>query len=60
MKTYLCLHHVVQDGLGLLRNYYPDMIKNLSTCKSPQQMMGSIIKTYYAEKNNIDPKKVFM
>lgn len=30
----------------------------LSSCKSPQQMLGSLIKTYYAEKNNIDPKDI--
>ncbi len=40
--------------------YHPDMIKNLSTCKSPQQMLGSVIKTYYAKKNNIDPSKLFV
>ena len=38
--------------------YYPDMIKNLSTCKSPQQMAGAVIKTYYAEKMGIDPKDI--
>ncbi len=38
--------------------YYPDMIKHLSTCKSPQQMAGAVIKTYFAEKNNIDPKNI--
>lgn len=43
-----------------VEQYHPDMIKNLSTCKSPQQMMGAIIKTYYADKNNIDPKKIFV
>ncbi len=37
---------------------YPEMIDNLSTCKSPQQMFGAVIKTYYAEKNNIDPKDI--
>ena len=37
---------------------YPDFIENMSTCKSPQQMMGALIKTYYAEKNNIDPKSI--
>ncbi len=36
--------------------YYPDLLKNLSTCKSPQQMTGAVIKTYYAEKEGIDPK----
>lgn len=37
---------------------YPDFIDNLSTCKSPQQMLGAVIKTYYAEKFNIDPKNI--
>ncbi len=41
-------------------HYYPDMLDNVSSCKSPQQMFGAITKTYYAEKNNIDPKKIFM
>ncbi len=41
-------------------HYYPDMLDNLSSCKSPQQMFGAITKTYYAEKNNIDPKKIVM
>lgn len=39
-------------------HYYPDMLPNLSSCKSPQQMTGAIIKTYYAEKENIDPKNI--
>ncbi|HAE37167.1 MAG TPA: ferredoxin, partial [Candidatus Riflebacteria bacterium] len=39
--------------------FYPDMLENLSSCKSPQQMMGAVIKNYYAEKANIDPKKIF-
>ncbi len=38
--------------------YYPDQLDHLSSCKSPQQMMGAIIKTYYAEKHNIDPKDI--
>ena len=38
--------------------YYPDMLAHLSTCKSPQQMLSAIIKTYYAEKNGIDPKDI--
>ncbi|MBN1647402.1 MAG: iron hydrogenase small subunit [Spirochaetales bacterium] len=38
--------------------YAPDMLDNLSTCKSPQQMMGTMIKTYYAEKMGHDPAKV--
>ena len=39
-------------------HYHPDMLDNLSSCKSPQQMFGAMLKTYYAEKNNIDPKKI--
>ena len=37
---------------------YPDMLGNLSTCKSPHQMFGAILKTYYAQKNDIDPKDI--
>lgn len=37
---------------------YPEFIDNLSSCKSPQQMFGAIIKTYYAKKHNIDPKNI--
>ena len=39
---------------------YPEVIPNLSTCKSPHQMFGALIKTYYAEKENIDPSKIFV
>ncbi len=38
--------------------YYPEMLDHLSSCKSPQQMAGAVIKTYYAEKNGIDPKDI--
>ena len=37
---------------------YPDFLDNLSTCKSPQQMLGALVKTFYAEKFNIDPKNI--
>lgn len=39
-------------------HYYPDLLPHLSTCKSPQQMTGAIIKSWYAEKNNINPKDI--
>ena len=39
-------------------HYYPTELAHLSTCKSPQQMQGAVIKTYYAEKNGIDPKDI--
>ncbi len=38
--------------------YYPDFIPNLSSCKSPHEMEGAVIKSYFAEKNNIDPHKI--
>ncbi|MDD3093723.1 MAG: [FeFe] hydrogenase, group A, partial [Clostridia bacterium] len=39
---------------------FPDFLDNLSSCKSPQQMFGALIKSYYAKKNNIDPSKIFV
>lgn len=39
-------------------HYYPEMIPNLSTCKSPQQMFGAVLKTYYAEKMGIPVDKI--
>ena len=38
---------------------FPDLLDNLSTCKSPQQMFGTLAKTYYAELEGIDPAKIF-
>ena len=38
---------------------YPDLLDNLSTCKSPHMMLGALIKSYYAEKNGIDPKEIY-
>ncbi len=38
--------------------YYPDQIDHLSSCKSPQQMFGATVKTYYAQKMGIDPSKI--
>ena len=39
-------------------HYYPEFIPNLSTCKSPHEMAGAMIKTYYAQKAGIDPKSI--
>ncbi len=36
-----------------------DFLENLSTCKSPQQMLGAVIKTYFAEKKNIKPEDIY-
>ena len=38
--------------------YYPEFLPNLSTCKSPHQMEGAVIKSYFAEKNGIDPHDI--
>ena len=44
--------------VDMLEKYHQDMIPNFSTCKSPQSMVGAMAKTYYAEKNAIDPAKI--
>ena len=41
-----------------LEHFYPEYIENLSSAKSPQQMFGALIKTFYAEKKGIDPKDI--
>ncbi len=41
-----------------LEHFYPEYIPNLSSAKSPQQMFGAVIKTYYAKAHNIDPKDI--
>ena len=38
---------------------YPDLIPNLSSCKSPHMMLGAIVKSYYAEQKGIDPKDIY-
>ncbi len=40
--------------------YYADLLDHLSSCKSPHEMQGAIIKSYYAEKNGIDPRDIFV
>ena len=41
-------------------HYFPEFTENLSTCKSPQQMFGAVVKTYYAQKMGWDPKDIVM
>ena len=38
--------------------FYPECLPNLSSCKSPHEMVGAVIKSYFAEKNGIDPKDI--
>ncbi len=44
--------------INFIETFYPDLLGNLSSCKSPQQMFGAVMKTYYAEKMGIDPAKM--
>ena len=46
--------------INYLEFFYPDLIPNVSTCKSPHQMQGAITKTYFAEKMGIDPKDIYV
>jgi NADH-quinone oxidoreductase subunit G len=41
-----------------MEEFYPDLMPNLSTCKSPQQMFGALTKTYFAKAANLDPKNI--
>ncbi len=44
--------------IKFIEHFFPKSLDHLSTCKSPQQMFGAVAKTYYAEKLNIDPRKM--
>ena len=46
--------------INFIEMNYPDLLGHLSTCKSPQEMFGAILKSYYAEKAGIDPNKIFV
>ncbi|MGM0606938.1 MAG: NADH-dependent [FeFe] hydrogenase, group A6 [Candidatus Muiribacteriota bacterium] len=44
--------------IKFMETFYPDLIPNVSTCKSPQQMFGALAKTYYPEKEKLDASKI--
>lgn len=44
--------------IKFIEHKYPELLNNLSTCKSPQQMFGALTKTFFAKKKNIDPSKI--
>jgi iron-only hydrogenase group A len=44
--------------IKFMETFYPDMLSHLSTCKSPQQMLGAVIKSYFAQREGIDPAKI--
>ena len=67
------LLHRIQDGgvlpmitscspgwIKFCEHNFPDMLDNLSSCKSPHEMYGAVIKSYYAEKAGIDPKDIYV
>ncbi len=41
-----------------IEHFYPEYLEHLSSCKSPQQMFGALVKTFYAEEAGIDPKDI--
>ena len=46
--------------IRFIEYYYPELIPNLSTCKSHMQMFGATVKTYWAQKEGIDPKNIYV
>jgi iron-only hydrogenase group A len=46
--------------IKFVEEFYPDLIPNLSSCKSPQQMLGAVIKSYWAQKLGKDPKDIYV
>ena len=44
--------------INYIEQYYPELLPHLSTTKSPQQIHGALIKSYYAKKHNLDPKDI--
>ncbi|MBN2064076.1 MAG: iron hydrogenase small subunit [Sedimentisphaerales bacterium] len=45
--------------VSFVEKFYPEFISNCSSCKSPMSMMSTLVKTWYAEKQGIDPKKIY-
>ena len=46
--------------INYMEYFYPEIIPNISTCKSPHEMEGAVIKSYWAQKKGIDPKDIFV
>ena len=71
-EAYELIHRVTEGGklpmitscspgwINYIEKNHPDLLDNLSTCKSPHMMFGAIVKSYFAEKHNIDPKKLYV
>ena len=71
-EGYELLHRIKNGGvlpqitscspgwINYMEYFYPEVIPNMSSCKSPHQMQGAITKTYFAKTHNIDPKDIFV
>ena len=46
--------------IKFIEHFYPNSLKHLSSCKSPQQMFGALAKTYYAENTLLDPRNIIV
>ncbi len=46
--------------INYLEYFYPELIPNVSTCKSPHEMVGAVVKSYWAKKKGINPKDIFV
>ena len=71
-EGYELLHRIKNGGvlpqitscspgwINYMEYFYPEVIPNMSSCKSPHQMQGAITKTYFAKVHNLDPKNIFV
>ena len=71
-EAYELLHRVKNGGvlpqitscspgwINYMEYFYPELIPHISTCKSPHMMLGAIVKSYFAQTHNIDPKDLFV
>ncbi|MBD3384716.1 ferredoxin [candidate division KSB1 bacterium] len=46
--------------VNFIEHFYPSLLPHVSSCKSPQQMFGALAKTYYAEKEGINPEDIYV
>ncbi len=58
-KTLPMMTSCSPGWIKYVEQFYPDFLDNLSTCKSPQQMMGAIVKSYFAQREGLNPNQVF-
>jgi iron-only hydrogenase group A len=59
-KTLPMISSCSPGWVKYLEHFYPDLMGHLSTCKSPHEMEGALIKSYYAQKMGVDPETIFV